>query len=60
MQGRAGIEEPLTRSVKSYGVARGRLWGERCPSTFAQDNFDCGLEEDPRGASAAMAYSSFL
>jgi hypothetical protein len=26
---------------------------------MAQDNFDCGLEEDPRGAPAALGYSPF-
>jgi hypothetical protein len=41
------------------GAARGDYEAKGAVQ-MAQDNFDCGLEEDPRAAPAALSHSPFL
>jgi hypothetical protein len=56
---RVGTEEHASRSATSSWAAR-EDYEAKGAVQIATDNFDCGLEEHPRGAPAALSYSHVL
>jgi hypothetical protein len=54
-----GTEEQASRSATSSGAARGDYEAKGAVQ-IAMDNFDCGLEEHPRGTPAQLRLATDL